>query len=183
MKTKVLVVLLWGLGMSSGLFAQQQTEEQRRARFEKFQAERVDFITKAVGLTDEEGSAFWQIVNDLQTQKFELNKPLREELRKIREAKRKNATVSEAQYKKVIELKNSIRIKEAQLDQEYSTKLLKVVSAEKVFLYQNAEQEFGQKALESRRGRNTQSSLHNRSQKTEKSADARRTPRRNHTKV
>jgi len=79
---------------------------------------------------------------------------LREEIRKIMKAKADNQTVSEADYKKVIEMSVQVKLKEAQLDQEYIEKFLKVIPAEKVFLYQRAEQQFGQNMMRSRDRRN-----------------------------
>ncbi|MDR1683104.1 MAG: hypothetical protein LBS25_06930 [Candidatus Symbiothrix sp.] len=150
MKTRGLVTLMVCLASLNWSVFAQQTDEQRKARFEKFKAERIAHITQAVGLTAEEATNFWPIENEFQKKKFELNQALRAELRKIRQAKRNNETVSEADYKKVIELSLAIKLKEAELEKEYITKLLKVVSAEKVLLYQNAEQEFAKKALDNR---------------------------------
>ncbi|MDR0546647.1 MAG: hypothetical protein LBG77_03550 [Dysgonamonadaceae bacterium] len=148
MKTKGLITLMVCLAsLNLSLFAQ-QTDEQRKARFEKFKAERVAHITQAAGLTAEEAEKFWPLESELQVKKFELNQPLRAELRKIRQAKRNNETVSEADYKKIIELSLAIKVKEAQLEQEYFTKFLKVLPAEKVFLYQKAELEMARQAMD-----------------------------------
>ncbi|GHU72001.1 hypothetical protein FACS189413_14460 [Bacteroidia bacterium] len=148
MKTKGLITLMVCLASLSWNVFAQQTDEQRKARFEKFKAERTAYITQAVGLTTEEAENFWPVENEFQKKKFELNQPLRVELRKIRQAKRNNETVSEADYKKVIELSLAIKLKEAQLEQEYFAKLLKVVPAEKVFLYQTAELEMAKKVMD-----------------------------------
>ena len=141
MKAKgIITILLCIVGLN--IMAQGQGDKQRKERFEQWQTERVEFITKAVDLTADESKVFWPIANELQAKKWELNKTLREEMRKIRAAKRNNETISEADYKKIIELSLETKIKEAQLEQEYVTKMLKVVLAEKIYLYQQADFEF-----------------------------------------
>ena len=141
MKAKgIITILLCFMGFN--MMAQEQSDQQRKERFEKWQAERVEFISKSVDLTADEAKVFWPIANELQAKKWELNKALREEMRKIRNAKRENQTVSEADYKRVVELRLETKIKEAQLEQEYLDKMLKVLSAEKVYLFQQADLTF-----------------------------------------
>jgi hypothetical protein len=150
MKKRLLFTVLFCLAsLSSALFAQ-QNDEKRKADFEKFKAQREAFINKAMGLTDDEAKVFWPVCNELQAKKFELNRTLRAEIRKIRQDKRDGKTVSEADYKKVIELSASIKVKEAQLDEEYIGKFLKLIPAEKVFSYQRSEQQFANEMFEKR---------------------------------
>ncbi|MDR0540591.1 MAG: hypothetical protein LBH19_00075 [Dysgonamonadaceae bacterium] len=158
MKKSVLIVLLVCLaGNASGVFAQQRpSDEDRKARFERFKAEREEFISKAMKLTDDEKKAFWPLCNELQLKKFELNKTLRDEMRKINQARRANQAVAEADYKKAIELSSRVKVQEAQLDQEYASKFLQVISAEKVFLYRQSEQNFGERMIRDRAGRDNQ---------------------------
>jgi hypothetical protein len=160
MKKSVLIVMMICLVVNaSHIFAQQRpSEADRKARFEKFQADREAFISKAMKLTDDEKKAFWPLCNELQMKKFELNGPLRGEMRKINQALRSNKAVSEADYKKVLELSSRIKVQEAQLEQEYLTKFLHVVPAEKVFLYRQSEQDFGEKMMQNRSGRNQRTS-------------------------
>jgi hypothetical protein len=155
MKKSVLIVIMICLvGNVSGVFAQRRpSDEDRRERFEKFKTEREAFISKAMNLTDDEKKAFWPLCNELQMKKFELNKPLRDEMRKISQARREHQAVSDANYKKVLELSHRIRVQEAELDQEYLHKFLQVIPAEKVFLYRQSEQNFGEKMMRDRAGR------------------------------
>ncbi|MDR1739058.1 MAG: hypothetical protein LBR66_09645 [Candidatus Symbiothrix sp.] len=155
MKAKVWIMALTGILFSLSAGAQQQPNgEQWRERFEKFKAERAEFITKAIGLTEAESPKFWKIDDEWQQAKFEANRPLREVSRKIWTAQRNKTVVSEADYKEYIELSAKIKIKEAELEQEYLAKMLKLVSAEKVYKYQQAERDFMEHALESRGGGN-----------------------------
>ncbi|MCL1937815.1 MAG: hypothetical protein FWF52_05420 [Candidatus Azobacteroides sp.] len=154
MKQKVLIALLICASCVRLSAFAQQSDESKREGFEKMKAERKEFVSKAMNLTDDEKNAFWPLCDELQMKKFELNKPLREEIRKIMKAKADNQTVSEADYKRVIEMSVQVKLKEAQLDQEYIEKFLKVIPAEKVFLYQGAEQQFGKNMMRGFDGRN-----------------------------
>ena len=149
MKKSVLFAIIFCFaGINSGLLAQQQqTSGDRKVRFEKFKAEREAYITETMQLTDDEKKAFFPLCNELQMKKFELNKTLRQEIRKINKARKDHQSVSEAEYKQVIELSAQVKLQEAQLEQEYITKFLQVVPAEKVFLYQKSEQDFGTKMV------------------------------------
>ncbi|MDR0508100.1 MAG: hypothetical protein LBH32_14990 [Dysgonamonadaceae bacterium] len=156
MKTYLMgIILLCFSGMNVALFAQdnQSNDKKWKENFEQFKAEREEFISKAMNLTEDESKNFWTLCNELQMKKFELNKALHAELRKVRQAKRDNKTVSDADYKKIVELNASVKVKEAQLDEEYVAKFLKVVSAEKVYLYQHAERQFANKMFGQREKR------------------------------
>jgi Spy/CpxP family protein refolding chaperone len=156
MKKNVLIVLtICLMGSVSGVFAQRgPSDEGRKSQFEKFKTEREAFISKAMNLTDDEKKAFWPLCNELQIKKFELNKTLRDEMRQINQARRAQQAVPDANYRKVVELSAHIRVQEAELEQEYLVKFLQVIPAEKVFLYRQSEQNFGEKVVRERVGRN-----------------------------
>jgi hypothetical protein len=156
MKKSVLMILtICLMGSVSGVFAQRRpSDEDRKARFEKFKTEHEAFISKAMQLTDDEKKVFWPLCNELQMKKFELNKTLRDEMRQINQARRTQQAVPDANYKKVLELSARIRVQEAELEQEYLAKFLQVIPAEKVFLYRQSEQNFGEKMVRDRVGRN-----------------------------
>ena len=110
-----------------------------KERFEKFRAQRVSFITGKVNLTEQEAKAFWPLCNELQEKKFELNKPLREKRGASRAAKKE---MSSKDYLEIMNLNADIKIKEAELEKEYLSKFAKVLSPEKIYKYQQAEEEF-----------------------------------------
>jgi Spy/CpxP family protein refolding chaperone len=142
MKKRVLTFLVGLMSVQFLLLAQTNNDEKRKADFERFKARREAFISKAMDLTDDEAKVFWPLCNELQAKKFELNKALRAEIRKIRQAKKEKKNASESDYKKIIELRASIKVKEAQCEEEYIGKFLKIIPAEKIFLYQDAELRF-----------------------------------------
>ncbi len=114
-------------------------DEKRKESFENFRAKRAAFITERVKLTPEEAQVFWPLCNELQEKKFELNKPLRENWKKLRDSKKE---MTSEEYLKIIDMNADIKLKEAQLDKEYLEKFKKVLSPEKIFKYQRAEEEF-----------------------------------------
>jgi Spy/CpxP family protein refolding chaperone len=149
MKKKLLftITILAGfILITANSFAQDENQEPKKEGkelFEKFKLKRKEFISKAMNLTESEKNAFFPLCNELQMKKYELNKKLRESIRKILKAQKNNQAVTEEDYKKVIELSIQVKQKELKLEEEYIDKFLKVISPEKVFLYQRAEQQFG----------------------------------------
>ncbi|MDR2085591.1 MAG: hypothetical protein LBP72_00270 [Dysgonamonadaceae bacterium] len=153
MKKKFVSILLGLISVHFLLFSQ-PNDEKRKAGFEKFKAQREAFITKAMDLTDDEANLFWPLCNELQAKKFNLNKALRAEIRKLHQAKKEGKNPDESDYRKIIELRTSIKVKEAQLEEEYAAKFLKIIPAEKVFLYQDAEWRFANEMFGNRDRKN-----------------------------
>ena len=153
MKKRILLTMVICLAaLNTAVFAQ-QNDKSGKERFEKFKAERMEYISKAMDLTNEEKAAFWPLSNEFQMKKFELSRSLRAEMRKIRNARKENQSISEADYKKLVELSAQVKLQEAQLEQEYTAKFLKILPAKKIYLYQQAEQQFGRKMFGAADGR------------------------------
>ena len=129
------------------LFAQNKTDEQKRQGLENFRAKRVAYITKEANLTDEEAKAFWPVCNEMEEKKFELNRNIRQEIRKIREEQRAEKNISDAEYDRLINLIQDSKVKEAELEREYIKKIRRIIPAEKVFKYQRAESKFAREAF------------------------------------
>ncbi|GHT02538.1 hypothetical protein AGMMS49525_06180 [Bacteroidia bacterium] len=132
-------------GVSTPVFAQERQEthkqeqtESKQARFAKFKTGRIDHLAKVMGLTDDEKAKFQPIEEELQQKKFGLYKELREERIKL-----KDKELSEAEHKKLLDLRIENKKKEAELEAEYITKMLDVLPASKVNKYATAEQSFG----------------------------------------
>ena len=148
----MLILLLGIIGGNIVLFAQQD-EDKRKADFEKFRAERKAFITKEMGLTDEEAAVFWPLNDELQRKKFNLNKEVRTQMHALRQAKREGKQISEEEYRRLIESSAKAKVKEAELDEIFQKKFLGILPAEKVFKLQNAENEFARKTMDGRERR------------------------------
>ncbi len=145
------ISLLLTVFMFSSVFVawgqNKMTDEQKRKSWEEFRAKRVAFIAQQIGLTTEEADAFWPVCNELQEKKFALNRAVRRDMRSAREAERAKKAISEAEYDRLINQNVDLKAKEAELDREYIKKFRKILSAEKVFKYQQAEQRFTREFL------------------------------------
>jgi len=151
MRKKEILLLLLGLtSIHLSLFAQR--DDKRKAEFEELKEKRVAFITQAMDLNAEEAKVFWPLYNEWQDKKFELNQQMRKTMFDfIKSEKDDKKTHTEAEYKDMVDLFSKFRIKDAQLDDEYITKFAKVISYEKIFRYQQAEQQFARQMLRQHR--------------------------------
>jgi hypothetical protein len=147
MKKKVIAFALMAFiaGVASPAFAQEKQDKQKheqtenkQARFAKFKSDRINYLAKVMGLTDDEKAKFQPIEADLQQKKFDLYKELREESRNL-----KGKELSDADHQKLINLRVENKKKEADLEAEYISKMLNVLPAAKVSKYASAEQSFG----------------------------------------
>ena len=154
MKKMIFISLLVCFSLTNIVSAQDtEKDDNRRTRFEQIKAKRMAFISEKVQFTPAEAEAFWPLCNELQEKKFELNKPLRDERRAMRESKKE---ITNADYLKLIDTNADIKIKEAQIDKEYLEKFKKILSPEKIFKYQQAEDEFMRQTLTDRSRRSGQ---------------------------
>ena len=129
------------------LFAQRRTDEQRRQEFENLREKRTAFFAKEIGLTAEEAKEFWPIFNELEEKKFEINRNMRQEIRKIREIERAGKPVAAAEYDRLINIILDTREKEVELEREALKKVQKILSPEKIFRYMRAERQFAREAI------------------------------------
>ena len=138
MKRSLIILVL--LSSFSMMFAQQNNDrEKRKEEFEKFNAKRMEYISKEMNLTTEQSKVFWPICNELQQKKFQLNRELREEIRKVIQKEQSGSKPADDSYEKIVKLSADVKIKEAHLEKEYIEKFKAVVSAEQIFKYQHAE--------------------------------------------
>ena len=150
MNKKLIFLLLFGL-INANLFLFAQRSERRRAEFEEFKEKRIAFISKEVGLTASEAKVFWPLDEELQIKKFELNRQLRRALSEFRGSESDIKKRTETEYKDFVNLHAQSKIKEAKLDEEYIEKFAKIISYEKIFKYQQAEQQLARQMLNQRR--------------------------------
>jgi hypothetical protein len=153
MKKNLAVVILFCLASMNVVLFAQPNDEKKKEDFEKFKAQRKAYISQIMDLTEAEADVFWPVCDEFQGKRFELNKPLRAEIRKVRQAKKEKKKVSEADYKKIVELSASVKVKEAQLEEEYIKKFLEILPSEKVYSYQQAEQQFAKQVFDRRKDR------------------------------
>jgi Spy/CpxP family protein refolding chaperone len=150
MQKRLLLVLLFSFtGLNFLLFAQQN--DKKKAEFESFKKRRIAFITKAMDLTADEAKVFWPLCNELQEKKFALNQQARKSVREFSKARKEDKTYSEEEYSALVKLIINLKMQEAQLDKEYTAKFSEIISAQKVFLYLEAERQFAREMMEGQR--------------------------------
>ena len=148
-KKWILLFLLGLININLSLFAQQP--ERRRTEFNELREKRIAFISQTMKLTAEETKTFWPLCNELQGKKIQLNQRLRRALSQFTGNERNRRKHTENEYKEIVNLHTQFRIDEAKLDEEYTLKFAKVISYEKIFLYQQAERQFERQMLDQRR--------------------------------
>jgi len=157
---KKFILLLMFVFAGTNLFLFAQRDDRRRAEFEEMNKKRIEFFTQTMKLNTEEAKVFWPIFNELQEKKIEINRQLRraifEFLGNERERGRERKTRTENEYKEIVYLVAQSKVKEAKLDEEYIAKFAKVIKFEKIFLYQQAEQQFARQMLNQNRERSTE---------------------------
>jgi len=149
MKRKLpLLLTVFFLVPTFALFAQsKKAEEQKRQGLEDFRAKRVAYFTKEIGLTEEEAKEFWLVFNELEEKKFAINRNMRQEIKKVRDALKAGKSVSDAEYDRLINVITDAKEKEVELEKEYIKKMRKILSPEKIFNYQRAEHKFARESF------------------------------------
>lgn len=135
MRRVCLVVLMIGFSLSVFAQAGKLSDEKRK----EFEAQKIAFFTQEMELTPEEAAMFWPLYNEMQ-QKLRVEN---DKIRNLTCKKDKDTPVAtEEQAKK--NLKTVLDAEQALCDikKEYTDKLLKVLSAKKVWMMIEAEQKF-----------------------------------------
>jgi hypothetical protein len=97
---------------------------------EKINAARVAYITERLGLTSEEAEKFWPVYREYVQKRIELRKQFRE------------ARKSGQDEKNLLDLDLKIKQQELDLEKDYSGRLQKVISAQKLMTLRQAETDF-----------------------------------------
>lgn len=118
--------------------------QERKMNVADFEKRKMEYIKKEAGLTDEEAQKFFPIFNELTQKKFSLHKGHRDIIEKIKNEK---SSITDEEYKRMLENDTDVKLKEAELDKAYSSKLEEVLSPEKLYKAQQAERRFIQLEL------------------------------------
>lgn len=108
-----------------------------------FEKSKQEFIIKEAGLTQEEADKFFPLNSELQKKKLELHRKHKEGMRQSQETE----NMSDEKYEQLIKENINFKMKEAELDKEYSEKFNKLISPQKLFKAQQAERIFMQEEL------------------------------------
>jgi hypothetical protein len=122
---------------------------------EKVRAAHIAYITDQLALTPEEAEKFWPIYREFAVKR----KEIRQELRDMKKNPDPNKTQDEND-KKLVEKQFEVKQKELNLEKDYSGRLLKVISAQKLRTLPEAERRFRQMILDQIQRRQLQQEQH-----------------------
>ena len=105
---------------------------------EELIAKRNTFLTEKMALTAEETAVFIPLDNELLRKKFEVGRECHQYGRDLNSKSER----TDEEYQKLLKCRQEVKEKREQLDREYLEKFKKILSAEKILKYQNADKEF-----------------------------------------
>ena len=141
---RIVILLLCMLILPANfLILSAQTPQNRKMNMADYEKRRKEYVTKEAGLTQDEATKYFPLSSELTQKKFKLHRTHRDKVQRIKD----NSNISEEEYRKMLEDDVDVKLKEAELDKEYSTKFEKVLSPEKLFKAQQAERDFIQKEV------------------------------------
>lgn len=148
---KKIVILVFTVLLSMSVIAQKYRDKHDLG--EKYQAQKVAYITNALDLTAEESAAFWPVYNEHDRQMRSLKTKMhdyRSNLLNKDEVTEKQATEAIRFIQKHLTDMNDLEI-------EYQNKYLEILPAKKVLLLMKAEKDFRRELLRrlgEKRGKN-----------------------------
>jgi len=122
-------------------FAQQNRGEHKgygKMR-EKFEAEKISFITQQLALTPQEAQVFWPLYNEKNNKLDQHRFEARNLFHKLKD---KKETLSDEELIKISEQLIDLRISEANIDKEYHSKFKKILPIKKILLLYQSERKF-----------------------------------------
>lgn len=152
---KRLVIALLALAVSFSAMAQNpaQGQENRRKDHERFEAEKVAYITQQLSLTVEEAQAFWPVYNQAVKEQREVFAKIREAKRALREAI--NEGKSDAEVKPLLDTYLKVRADKRDPMAEHRADFVKAVGETKTAKFYLSEDSFRNKALREMAGHGT----------------------------
>ena len=122
---------------------------------DKVRAAHIAYITDQLALTPEEAEKFWPIYREFAVKR----KEIRQELRDMKRNPDPNKTQDQID-KELVEKQFDVKQKELNLEKDYSGRLLKVISAQKLRTLPDAERRFRQMILDQIQRRQLQQEQH-----------------------
>ena len=129
---KRLTIILVLVLMGSGVMAQKKNNAQ-----EKIRAAKIALITERLGLTPDQAQRFWPLYNEFTSKRGELRKEFNTAKKGV-----DIETASEAESRKIMEMGLRLKQNELNLEKEYRTKMMDVISTKQILSLKNAEDDF-----------------------------------------
>ena len=138
------ILLLCVLTLSANfLILSAQNPQNRKMNMADYEKRKKEYVTKEAGLSQDEASKYFPLSNELTQKKFKLHLSHRDKVQRIKD----NSNISDEEYRRMLEDDVDVKLKEAELDKEYSAKFEKILSPEKLFKAQQAERDFIQREV------------------------------------
>jgi len=141
---KLKIIVLFSVLLLFSLPSEAQNRDRNNSRAdhdfnrEEFIAKRNVFLKEKMELTTEESAVFIPLDNELLQKKFEVGR----DCRRFEREMRKKQERTDEEYQKLLKCREEVKMSRDQLDREYLDKFKKIVSAEKILKYQNADKAF-----------------------------------------
>ena len=119
------------------IHAQRHGEKDFRQSREKIEAAKIGFLTSKLDLTREQAIEFWPVYNEYSDKRFEIKESMLKN-----KMRRHSDDDTEVDWEKKLEEISNMRKKEFELEDEYKSKFLKIISAKQVLTLFKAEREF-----------------------------------------
>jgi hypothetical protein len=140
MKILARIIFLWLLALSAVAQDDDEVPQPQDTKVrDKIEAARIAYITDQLQLTPEEAEKFWPIYREFAQQRREIRRELRQVTRSA-DPKQSDEDMVNQQFK--------VKQKELDLEKDYSGRLLKVISAQKLRTLPQAERRFRQMILD-----------------------------------
>lgn len=124
------------------------TKETRKERpsWSELEKEKRNFLVEFIELTEEEQKDFWTWYDALCEERWSIHTKFRKMIKEI-EAKKKDRTIEEADFKRLNDLNIELNIERQQTEKNYYLKLEKILSPQKISRFYEAENRFKERIL------------------------------------
>jgi Spy/CpxP family protein refolding chaperone len=136
---RILIILTLVVSFSISGIAQERGHGMRGDMSERFQAEKISFITKKLELTPEEAQLFWPLYNELGKKRKENREQTKILFRKLRS---ESEEVTEKELSDLSDELIELKLQEAVLQKEYHLKYKKILTAKKILTLYHTEKQF-----------------------------------------
>ena len=140
-KTAYLILIL--LSFVNVLFINAQDASNALMDLQEFEKNKQEYIIKVADLTNEEAKKFFPLNNELHKKKLEIHRKIQEGIKYIEQAD----NISDEEYENLLQENINLKMKEVELDKEYSDKFNKLMPPQKLFKAHQAERAFMQEEL------------------------------------
>lgn len=125
------------------MFVYSQNSEKSFMNLQEFEKNKQAYIIKEAQLTEKEANLFFPLNSELQKKKLELHRKHQVDMEQMKNSE----NVSDEEYKIMLDGNIDLKMKEAELDKEYSEKFNEFMPPQKLFKAQQAERFFLQEEL------------------------------------